>query len=184
MLWIPRQVGNTLFQLLKLIAMSQTRSGTTYSPLEIPEIFQASPLFDLPILLQKAAKDSNGKVDIEDTYAQATIPEVPQMPGPDNPFAHLMPLEHPIHTTSRSHQKRRRAREQRVLDQGHSATPRALRKIVNPTHKISTPLKSESLPVARGGYSAIRGTFVGAKTMHSLESLSVLGIRVVPWNGM
>lgn len=90
----------------------------------------------------------------------------------------------PPSKTSRSHQKRRKAREAKTLNEGRIATPKMLKKLVNPVHQISTTLESEDLPVAHGGYSSTRGTFVDAKAKLSLDSLRVLGIQVVAWNGM
>lgn len=103
--------------------------------------------------------------------------------GCDSPVSKQAELP-PLPTTSRSHQKRRRARDKAAAEVGQYPRASTLRRYVATSDPIPTKLVTEDLPVAAGGYSAKNGQAPGAKKPSLVEHLlENQGFDYVPWNG-
>ncbi|KAF5366491.1 hypothetical protein D9615_005847 [Tricholomella constricta] len=187
--------------------MRSTRSGATFSPYEIAPI-HCAPEFDFAALLQDSVRlecsaDHDPGGVHEHPEANPTTPQPLEPVGVlastvAAPAAVTLPERRnclgnepalpeaaaPPSAASRNHAKRRRKREQKVLHDGHAPRAKTYEKYAQPSNPLQTLLNSESLPAAKGAYSALRATQKsGDQKRWSVAELVSKGLRLVEWDG-
>lgn len=127
-----------------------------------------------------------------DDLAESPLPDQPeedkdeQPPAEEDspPRAQKRPLSPPAPSVSRSHKKRRRARNKAAVEGGQFPSARTIASYVTPSTPIPTELVTEGLPAAKGGYSARHEKAPGAqKALLAARLVEEEGFEYIAWDG-
>ncbi|RDB20133.1 hypothetical protein Hypma_012874 [Hypsizygus marmoreus] len=178
--------------------MRSTRSGTIFSPYEPAPIYCAKG-FDFAPLLQESTRWESDDLEDGDPDNAASQSKESGSDREASPSAGSPPLEwprppteeqsprpqtttaanqEPACTTSRPHSIRRNKRAKRKAEEGHVPRAKTYTRYVEPSVPIETPITSESLPAAKGGYSALNAKQKsGDKKAWAVNELIAEGFR-------
>jgi hypothetical protein len=81
------------------------------------------------------------------------------------------------------HRRHCEKRNAKIATEGQKAQPATIRAHVYTDATIPTPLCTEDLPAAHGGYTVKPGTPYAAKKRWTLKELLGLGFQLVRWDG-
>lgn len=140
------------------------------------------PSFDLAALLRKSTAAESDELEddtLHDQAQQSALEEEPtSKPLSKRPASPTAP------DISRSHQKRRYARNKAAIEGGQYPRPSTILSHVAPSTPIPTQLVAEELPVAAGGYTAKCRKAVGAKKPQIVAQLVEKdGFEYIAWDG-
>lgn len=157
------------------------RPGKQYPP-HLDPINCPSP-FDFAALLRESTAAESDELEDEILHSQAqelSAPKEDTISKPPKRSASPTALA----DTSRSHKRRRHARNKNATESGQYPLPSTILTHVVPSTPIPTQLATEELPVAAGGYAAKCGKVVGAKKSQLVAQLiEKEGFDYIPWDG-
>lgn len=182
-----RQVSPALSGIALLNNPLKTRSGKHFSPYLNANPVACPPSFDLGLLLRESVASES------DDLSESLLPdqleedgdEQPLMKEDNRPRAQKRPPSPPAPSVSRSHKKRRTARNKAAVEGGQFPSARTVSSHVAPSIPIPTELVTEGLPAAKGGYSARPDKAPAAqKALLAMQLAEEEGFEYIAWDGL
>lgn len=133
--------------------------------------------------LEEACEEPDAQAEAEEDAAEP-LPQAEEGRPPKHPrLGAESPLPAPSSRPSRAHRRRKRKREDDYRKRGHVARKETVQAHICPSASLQTPLTTEALPAASGGYSAKNVAPRAAKKQHRLDDLLAQGFSLVSWDG-